>query len=375
MNFIKLSVLFLTAFYLVQPLHSNNLRPEEKQQTCSIDKDECEGCPLSGKKSTNRNSKRKQAGSIESYDTDSINNEFNSIIDEEEFLPATEEFSESPDEFSGTLNEFSPDKPDIGPKKSYKHIINLFVLFVLILLTGVLIQNKIFRKLRPLFLLSMLVWLGFIQGGCPCMISSFQNFLLLISGNKVSWTSVIWFLGLIPLTYLFGRIWCGWLCHLGAFQEFLFGASRLNFLRKEKHQRILKSIQIGVFIILVVQLFVTRTNIFVHYDPFKVAFNLFSANTLGYILLGILLISSVMIYRPFCRGFCPVGLILGWTSQISGAKNINIQSSCTGCSRCSTMCKSSAITNTNNATTINSEDCIFCGECLDNCNKEAINIE
>ncbi len=332
--------------------------------------------------------------------TDTINNtdEFIDVSDDEflpveddfsesgdEFSKADDEFTEVSDEFSESLDEFSEPlegkfseeltkKNETSPATYNQLVIDLLILLVLYIVIGLFIKNKTFRKLRPLFLLAMLVWLGFIHGGCPCMISSMQNFFLMTFGNKITWISTLWFLGLIPLTYVFGKIWCGWLCHLGAFQEFLFGATHLNFLRKEKHQKILKSIQIGVFIILIVQLFITRNNIFIHYDPFKVAFNVFSSNTLGYVLLGILLISSVIIYRPFCRSFCPVGLILGWVAFIPGAKKISIQQSCTSCNKCVKICKSAAITNTDKSAVINKSDCIFCGECLDNCNKKSIQI-
>ena len=93
-------------------------------------------------------------------------------------------------------------------------------------------------------------------------------------------------------------------------QEFEALAKRLN----ARVQKILKVVQISVFALWLIQLLATRTNLFCEIDPFKVAFNLFSANWIGYALLGILLISSVLIYKPFCRTICPVGLTLGLVS-------------------------------------------------------------
>ena len=140
----------------------------------------------------------------------------------------------------------------------------------------------------------------------------------------VSWVSMLWFLGLLLLTYFFGKVWCGWLCHLGGLQDFLFKVTGWYFLSSQKSQRVLNYIQIGLLATLLVQLLITRSNIYVHYDPFKVAFNLISANTTGYILLVLLLLSSVLIYRPFCRMACPVGLILGWVTLIPGARKLKV---------------------------------------------------
>ena len=135
-------------------------------------------------------------------------------------------------------------------------------------------------------------------------------------GQEVRVHSLVWFLGLIPLTYLFGKVWCGWVCHLGAFQEFLYRANNFKFLKGEGAQKTLRILQYTMFATLMIQLMVTKTNIFIHYDPFKVAFNLRSFHTLGWVLLGLLLLTSLFIYRPFCRGVCPVGLVLGWVSKI-----------------------------------------------------------
>ena len=219
-----------------------------------------------------------------------------------------------------------------------------------------------------------MVYFGFYKGGCPCMISSFQNTILAILGKEITIISMLWFLGLIPLTYLFGKIWCGWLCHLGALQEFIFLPPKLKLLQTTNNQRMLRYMR-GVFlIILLVQLMITRTNLFIHYDPLKVAFNLFSANITGYVLLVLLLVSSVLIYRPFCRAVCPVGLVLGWVALLPGAKRLTKDKSCIDCSSCSKPCKSHAMIYENKISSLQIQDCILCGDCMGSCKKGAIQL-
>jgi hypothetical protein len=68
------------------------------------------------------------------------------------------------------------------------------------------IRFKFTRKLRVLFLLAAVVVIGFLKGGCPCMISSFTETMLGAFGAGKPWVNSLWFLGLIPVTYVFGRV-------------------------------------------------------------------------------------------------------------------------------------------------------------------------
>lgn len=196
-----------------------------------------------------------------------------------------------------------------------------------------------------------------------------------ILGMEVQPVLMLWFLGLIPLTYFFGKVWCGWVCHLGALQEFIFRPGVLKVLQDRKSQITLKWIRIVTLVILVIQIITTRTNIFIHYDPFKVAFNLFSANTLGYILLVIMLVSSALIYRPFCRAFCPIGLILGWVSHIPGAAKLSKNDTCVDCKSCSNSCNQNAMIYENKKSILDNEDCILCGDCMDSCKFSSLEIK
>jgi len=204
------------------------------------------------------------------------------------------------------------------------------------------------------------------------MIMSMENTFLLILGKSVAWISIIWFVSLIPLTYFFGKVWCGWLCHLGALQEFLFAGSKFKLLSSRKSQTILRRIRLVVLIGFLIQSAITMSYIWGHYDPFKVAYNLSAQNSVGFILLIILLGSSLLIYRPFCRAICPVGLILGWVALIPGAKRVSKKETCINCKSCSNSCKTNAIVNENVKTTLNIQDCIMCSECFGSCKKESL---
>lgn len=295
----------------------------------------------------------------------------------DEFQSFDDDFiSADDDEFSTGLDEFSSDdsvdEAERLAQKRKKHITELLIILLALVIIRLFKHLAWFRKLRPLFLLGFLIWLGFVRGGCPCMISSFHNLILGVFGVSIDWVTLLWFIGLIPVTYFFGKLWCGWLCHLGALQEFLFSSNQIEKLKTPQAQKVLHWIQVSVFVILVAQIAITRTNIFIHYDPFKVAFNLFSANITGYVLLVILLVSSLFVYRPFCRLLCPVGLVLSWVSVLKGARKITQTEDCIDCISCSKACKAHSIHYSNKESKIEHKACIACGECIDSCKKDAL---
>lgn len=298
------------------------------------------------------------------------------------------EFSQaSSNEFASQSNEFqaadsSTAKPaataSVVPaevKKNYTAIYEPIAIFLILGLIGWLIRYPWFRQIRGVILLGGLLYLGFFRSACPCMISGFQNSALALFGVKIAWESLLWFLVLIPATYLFGKVWCGWLCHLGALQEFLYRTPKLKLLTSGKVQRVLKIIQISVFTLWILQLLVMRSNLYCEYDPFKSAFNLMAADWIGYLLLGILLLSSVLIYRPFCRTTCPVGLVLGWVALIPGARKLNKNDLCIDCISCNNECKQRAIIHENRKTILRTQDCILCGECFHSCKKDALKVK
>lgn len=239
----------------------------------------------------------------------------------------------------------------------------------LTLISGFLVRYQKTRNMRGLVLLISFVVFGFYIGGCPCPVMSLHYVIFAIVGINLNWIGMIWFFGLVLITYLVGKVWCGWVCHLGALQEFLYLPGRIKVLQSEKAQKIMRWLRIVFLIALIVQILITRTNLFKTVDPFKVAFNLHAANMTGWILLGLLLITSYFMYRPFCKTVCPIGLILGWVSKIPGASILAPKSGCTGCNICDTSCSINAITRDNKLSTIDNQECIACGNCIGDCKK------
>jgi len=292
----------------------------------------------------------------------------------DEFSEGNDEFDESFDEFSQQEDEFSEfTEGDVLEEKapiSWNRFYWAIGILAFTILAGIFVRHEKTRKFRPLFLLSAVVILGFYRGG-PGIISSFQNTYLYAIGATLKWPAIVLFLGLLPITYFFGKVFCGWICYLGAIQEFLY-IGKIKVLQSEKAQKIMRVIRYVILALLFIQLTITQGIEWSKIGPFKVIFNLYSPNNTGYVLLVILLISSLFIHRPFCKMVCPAGLIFGWITKLPGASVLGITESCAGCKTCSTSCKINAITRDEKFSKLDNQECIMCGDCMSDCKIKSI---
>ena len=243
--------------------------------------------------------------------------------------------------------------------KSYntQPIIGLCIAFLLLCVIGLFYKTKTIQHYRPLILLISLVWFGFIAAGCNCILFYFQGFILFLMGNTAFWLSFVVILSIITLSVVFGAIWCSWICWLGALQEFIYQKNKWRLFKSKKTQKILIFIQIFAFVALVLWIIVLQRPVLCSYDPFISIFRLKFFNRIGYISVPLLLISSLFIYRPFCRTLCPIGLLMYLVKYLPFAKQLKLNN-CTGCKKCHSYCKLDAIEEKKVNPT-----CIMCGEC------------
>lgn len=290
--------------------------------------------------------------------------------DEFEDVSGRDEFETvSDNEFEEATFEEVVDAEPLVNKSNKRLLVVVLSLFLATALAGILVEYPKLRNLRYLFLLASLAVVGFGFGGsCPCMLKSFDNTLLFITGNGVKWASLVLFIGLIPLTYVFGRVWCGWICHFGALQEFIHKNNKWNFWKTPKAQKVLFGVQIGVFAIWVLWLLIAQTSYICKYDPFVKIFNLNINGIVNYIIVGFLIVLSLFVNRPFCRAICPIGFVLGWVARIPYARRLHIKDFCIGCSKCKTRCDKGAIVGEKSIKhRVDANACIFCGECMSEC--------
>jgi polyferredoxin len=147
--------------------------------------------------------------------------------------------------------------------------------------------------------------------------------------------------GLVALTLLLGRFFCGWVCPMGSLIElsdYLF-----SFPRKANPAAIHPSPQsflvrfppaLVVLGAVVVSVF-TTTSLLPYFHPNIWIVRMFSRSVLGLVFLGLVVLSSFFGRRLWCVYICPLGALYGVFSRVSFLRlRIEKCSRCKACDRC-----------------------------------------
>ena len=216
----------------------------------------------------------------------------------------------------------------------------------------------------------------------------------------------IFFIFLMVLTLLFGRVYCSTLCPLGIYQDIVI---RVANRFKSKKKRLLRYdkpynwIRYG-FLLVVGLLFAAGTTYpLALLDPYSNwgrisneligkleqlihnglsdifpetvyyrAFAYFSMGAFAFALLILLLVTVLSAFRGrlYCNTICPVGAFLGLTSKFAIFKPTINREACNSCKLCSMKCKSQCIDIDTH--TIDETRCVACLNCMAACNRGAI---
>ncbi|MDP1795066.1 MAG: 4Fe-4S binding protein, partial [Acidimicrobiales bacterium] len=193
--------------------------------------------------------------------------------------------------------------------------------------------------------------------------------------ERIVVSSVI-LMGIVLVTAIvFRRSFCGYICPLGALQEF-FGKIGLVLFRGkrptlpavvDKPARYLKYVVLVVFVVWTWQ---AASLMIRPYDPWVAWMHLtspelFTEFGIGAAVLGISLIGSIVYDSFFCKYLCPMGGFLGAISRLSIFKVRRNESSCIDCKKCDHVCPVNITVST--VSVVNDFECIDCNECVNVC--------
>ncbi len=247
--------------------------------------------------------------------------------------------------------------------------------FKLTQITRHLIQAVSFVLMPGLFILA----LGAFKGIWQAVLAG--NFTWAAMG-----TPLVTLLAVVPITALWGRFFCGYLCAFGGMQELMsFIAKKLKMPQPrispqaDRIMRKLKYAVLGLLFILwtfgISYDYFSPWSVFGQYSNFKGWSDLSGWLTVGgQFLIGIMLFSLV-VERGFCRYFCPLG---GIFSLISRQRLFRVKSNgqCVACGRCDRECPMGISVSecgyANAGGSVNSPECIDCFRCVDGCGAKAL---
>jgi polyferredoxin len=225
---------------------------------------------------------------------------------------------------------------------------------------------------------------GFLLGGVPNAVLPIQTLLSYINtlGPFFQIVPMIVILAILLITTVFfGRIFCSFACPLGALQELISKLQFRSSLKKNKKfnvkvkipQSISNVIRIIFFAVSVIIVIIWGISIIQIINPF-LGFQLFRAPSVMAIiipitLLGSISLGSIFTYRPWCRLFCPFGMLSNVTSRFSRYR-LKRNDNCIDCELCEQICPTESAERDNKK-----GDCYYCGRCIDVCPQNAIELK
>lgn len=191
------------------------------------------------------------------------------------------------------------------------------------------------------------------------------------------------------LTLIGPKLFCGWVCPVGALQELLaMSADKWRLSRIKPNFRLSQSIRVGIFLLFV---FISATavlhtvsqgrvvslSLYDFINPFH-GLELQRQSSAGATILHFLpflltMIFALKLYRPFCHFVCPIGLFTNLLEPVALFRIRIRGSSCTRCQICECQAPCAALPEILKGSAA-TPDCFACGVCLQACPGEALQV-
>ncbi|MBU8934852.1 MAG: 4Fe-4S binding protein [candidate division Zixibacteria bacterium] len=218
-----------------------------------------------------------------------------------------------------------------------------------------------------------------VEGFLP--ISSLMSlYYFVLSGDihSVHPAGMFILVGVLTVSFIFGKSFCSWLCPVGLLSEILGDLGDKIFGRRLRLPRWLdyplrsiKYLVLGFFVYSIFFL-MTQEALRAFLDtPYNIVADVkmyyFFANISRFslIVIGVLFLFSIIIRNFWCRYLCPYGALLGIVTLLSPQKIKRNVASCTDCGLCAEACPSSI--KVDKVKMVVSDECTACMSCVNVC--------
>lgn len=242
-------------------------------------------------------------------------------------------------EFTTSYTLPSPTTP-MG-REGWYAIADVATLAVTLALAGVMALKRRSRRELALLALLAVVYFGFFRRGCVCSVGAIQNVTYASCDNAytVSLSTLCFFALPLLFALAFGRVFCAAVCPLGAIQDLVLWKPVRVPTRLAAALSLVPILFLGTTVVLAA---CGAGYVTCRLDPFIGFFRLNGPT----IMLGagvVILLVGVVVGRPYCRFFCPYGVLLGWCSKVSWKHASITPDDCVQCRLCEESCPFDAI--------------------------------
>ena len=191
------------------------------------------------------------------------------------------------------------------------------------------------------------------------------------------------------LTLIGPKLFCGWVCPVGAIQELIaMLADKLGIKRGKTSFTAAHTVRVFIFILFI---FLSATKIlsnaldgtvyavslYDYINPFHGLEFGTNDNLIDYLVhylpFALTVIFAFKYYRSFCHFVCPIGLYTHWLEQVSLFRIRFKKEKCNDCGICTTDTPCTAIPEIMKGSTLR-PDCFACNECIAKCGQQAFGI-
>ena len=259
--------------------------------------------------------------------------------------------------------------------KDWKKIATKFVMWFAFLLGvfALLKRQKLSGGRRKFILFLSVLIFGVVLGADPSPMGTVKDAIhLFASTGAIFPPRMIALSVFLLLVFLANKYICAWGCQVGTLQDLIFrlnedGPQKAVIGKRLKVPFYLSnSIRVAFFMVFTLAAFGWGTDIIEFVDPFKI-FKPLHLGLSGALFIGVLLVASLFVYRPWCHLFCPFGLV-GWLVEKISINRISVDyTTCIACKKCVSACPSTVMGAILKRDGLTVPDCFSCYSCREIC--------